>query len=439
MRGASRRCRWHGASRGRPRHMSGPSGRCVASPTACADLADRAGRPVRVGTGARARLRRRDRRPGRRRAGRPRSGLDRHLSGRLPPRGRVRGPGGGGTASGRPWRPHRQGAGLERAAGAAPSGREDAVGAFAEPRFLHQTRELVDGRRGRGGRPRGALGGELPGDSEWRVHFHVPVHADGPRTTQTELSATLAALVGGPAGGHHSSRGGDLHLDGPARGAAPTRRRRPGAGARARAGLDARPAGGARPRGGDMTASPLLVLDVVGLTPRLLAHMPRLQALGQGRLPGQARDGAARRHLLGPVDVPDRAAPASTASSATAGTSASSARSSCGASTTGWCEGEKIWETARRGIARLHGRQPLLVVRHGRHDRHHRHTAPDLPRRRAQVSRLLHGAGLAPRRPHRRARARSRCSSTGGRLPGIASSEWIGARRRACHHPRGRT
>ena len=44
-----------------------------------------------------------------------------------------------------------------------------------------------------------ALGGELPGDSEWRVHFHVPVHADGPRTTQTELSATLAALVGGPA------------------------------------------------------------------------------------------------------------------------------------------------------------------------------------------------------------------------------------------------
>ena len=76
---------------------------------------------------------------------------------------------------------------------------EDEVGAFAEPRFLHQTRELVDGRVVGVDDLAAALGGELPGDSEWRVHFHVPVHADGPRTTQTELSATLAALVGGSA------------------------------------------------------------------------------------------------------------------------------------------------------------------------------------------------------------------------------------------------
>ena len=31
--------------------------------------------------------------------------------------------------------------------------------------------------------------------------------------------------------------------------------------------------------------TPLVVLDVVGLTPRLLAHMPRLRALAARRLP----------------------------------------------------------------------------------------------------------------------------------------------------------
>ena len=43
-----------------------------------------------------------------------------------------------------------------------------------------------------------ALGGALPAEDEWRVHFHVPVHA-AEHTTQHELEATLAALVGGPA------------------------------------------------------------------------------------------------------------------------------------------------------------------------------------------------------------------------------------------------
>ena len=71
--------------------------------------------------------------------------------------------------------------------------------AFAEPRFLHQTRER------RGGVVTGvddlgdALAGGLPGESEWRVHFHVPVHANGGETTQPELAATLNALVGGEA------------------------------------------------------------------------------------------------------------------------------------------------------------------------------------------------------------------------------------------------
>ena len=41
-----------------------------------------------------------------------------------------------------------------------------------------------------------ALGGELPGKREWRVHFHVPVNT-AEHTTQAELTDTLAALAGG--------------------------------------------------------------------------------------------------------------------------------------------------------------------------------------------------------------------------------------------------
>ena len=44
-----------------------------------------------------------------------------------------------------------------------------------------------------------ALAGALPARDEWRVHFHVPVHAAPEHTTQDELRATLRALAGGPA------------------------------------------------------------------------------------------------------------------------------------------------------------------------------------------------------------------------------------------------
>ncbi|MGH2855286.1 MAG: metabolite traffic protein EboE, partial [Solirubrobacteraceae bacterium] len=68
---------------------------------------------------------------------------------------------------------------------------------FVEPRFLHQTRartsegvvgvdDLDD-----------ALAGGLPREHEWRVHFHVPVHLDDGRTTQPQLRALLACLLGG--------------------------------------------------------------------------------------------------------------------------------------------------------------------------------------------------------------------------------------------------
>ena len=69
---------------------------------------------------------------------------------------------------------------------------------FAEPRFLHQVREVVHGAvAGTDDLPE-ALDGDLPARSEWRVHFHVPVHA-AEHTTQKELDSTLAALCGGPA------------------------------------------------------------------------------------------------------------------------------------------------------------------------------------------------------------------------------------------------
>jgi sugar phosphate isomerase/epimerase len=69
---------------------------------------------------------------------------------------------------------------------------------FDEPRFLHQTRERVDGHvHGTDDLPE-ALDGALPGDDQWRVHFHVPVHV-AEHTTQDELKDTLTALAGGDA------------------------------------------------------------------------------------------------------------------------------------------------------------------------------------------------------------------------------------------------
>jgi hypothetical protein len=69
---------------------------------------------------------------------------------------------------------------------------------FDEPRFLHQTRERVSGHvHGVDDLPE-ALDGGLPGDDQWRVHFHVPVHV-AEHTTQDELQDTLTALAGGDA------------------------------------------------------------------------------------------------------------------------------------------------------------------------------------------------------------------------------------------------
>ena len=60
--------------------------------------------------------------------------------------------------------------------------------------------------------------------------------------------------------------------------------------------------------------------------------------------------------------------------------------------------------------ARLPRREPVLVVRDGRDDRPDGHAAAHLPRRRAQVARLLHVPAPAPRQPDRAA----------GRVPAVS-------------------
>jgi hypothetical protein len=77
------------------------------------------------------------------------------------------------------------------------AGHRAALRSFAEPRFLHQTRAqgVAAGTDDLGD----ALAGQLPAMTPWRVHFHVPLHAQPAaplRSTQPVLTATLHALFG---------------------------------------------------------------------------------------------------------------------------------------------------------------------------------------------------------------------------------------------------
>ncbi|MEU0229315.1 metabolite traffic protein EboE, partial [Streptomyces sp. NPDC006284] len=79
-----------------------------------------------------------------------------------------------------------------------------ALAAFAEPRFLHQTRTITEAGDLRGTDDLDealAEGGPLPDRAPWRAHFHVPLHAAPAAplaSTMEVLKATLARLVGGP-------------------------------------------------------------------------------------------------------------------------------------------------------------------------------------------------------------------------------------------------
>jgi sugar phosphate isomerase/epimerase len=78
----------------------------------------------------------------------------------------------------------------------------EALAAFAEPRFLHQTRTTTDaGLRGTDDLDEALTGQALPDTAPWRAHFHVPLHAApaAPLTsTLPVLKAALTRLVGGP-------------------------------------------------------------------------------------------------------------------------------------------------------------------------------------------------------------------------------------------------
>ncbi|MEU9733408.1 metabolite traffic protein EboE [Streptomyces sp. NPDC048002] len=78
----------------------------------------------------------------------------------------------------------------------------EALAAFDEPRFLHQTRaRTAAGLRGTDDLGEALTGRALPDAVPWRSHFHVPLHAApaAPLTsTLPVLKDTLTRLVGGP-------------------------------------------------------------------------------------------------------------------------------------------------------------------------------------------------------------------------------------------------
>ncbi|MGX1134442.1 sugar phosphate isomerase/epimerase [Streptomyces glaucescens] len=78
----------------------------------------------------------------------------------------------------------------------------EALAAFDEPRFLHQTRTATAaGLRGTDDLGEAVEGDALPDGAPWRAHFHVPLHAApaAPLTsTLPVLKTALTRLVGGP-------------------------------------------------------------------------------------------------------------------------------------------------------------------------------------------------------------------------------------------------
>ncbi|WP_433614859.1 metabolite traffic protein EboE [Dactylosporangium sp. CA-139114] len=80
-----------------------------------------------------------------------------------------------------------------------PAGAREVVTRYAEPRFLHQTRTA--GCRHSYDDLDEALASAEAGGEPWRVHYHVPLHAEPEpplRSTTPVLRAGLGVLVGGP-------------------------------------------------------------------------------------------------------------------------------------------------------------------------------------------------------------------------------------------------
>ena len=167
-----------------------------------AELRDDTGKTDPAGAGARARVHDRDGRAGRGVPRRARARVDRALPRRLPSRGAVRGRGGRALAqldaAGASVVKAQVSSALRVPAPGSDEGRAF-LADFAEPRFLHQTRECVSGAvQGTDDLPE-ALAGALPARDEWRVHFHVPVHAVRAHDAGRARAPPCARSRGGPA------------------------------------------------------------------------------------------------------------------------------------------------------------------------------------------------------------------------------------------------
>lgn len=85
----------------------------------------------------------------------------------------------------------------------------DAVAAFVEPRYLHQTRELSPDGTVLGTDDLSEALDSLPGQGPWRVHFHVPLHL-APRAP---LTATTDVLVAALDAVRSIPHGDEAHVD----------------------------------------------------------------------------------------------------------------------------------------------------------------------------------------------------------------------------------
>lgn len=66
---------------------------------------------------------------------------------------------------------------------------------YAEPRYLHQVRELGDMGRVLAADDLPEALDRLPGRGPWRVHFHIPLHADPPRPLRGTAEVLRRAVV----------------------------------------------------------------------------------------------------------------------------------------------------------------------------------------------------------------------------------------------------
>ncbi len=169
--------------------------------------------------------------------------------------------------------------------------------------------------------------------------------------------------------------------------------------------------------------TPLLVLDVVGLTRSSWPTCRTSGRWGAGRAsPPDHR--AARRHLRRPVHLPHRRHTGRARHRRQRLVLPRARRRPALAPAQRTRRGRQALGRRPPRPPRLHRRQHLLVVRHGRRHRLDGHPAPRLLRRRPQGTRLLHPAPRPPRRTDRQARHLPPLPLLG---PGadLVSSRWI--------------